>query len=55
MKVPVSPEVVKWILSWGPEVEVLEPEGLRQRVAEKLADALQPYVSLGQAIECDIT
>ncbi|MBT3221263.1 MAG: transcriptional regulator [Proteobacteria bacterium] len=45
-KVSVSPEVVTWVLSWGPEVEVLEPEGLRQRVAEKLAEALQPYASL---------
>ncbi|MBT3221883.1 MAG: WYL domain-containing transcriptional regulator [Proteobacteria bacterium] len=43
LEVAVSPEVVTWILSWGPEVEVLAPEGLRQRVAEKLAAALERY------------
>jgi predicted DNA-binding transcriptional regulator YafY len=29
-------ELVRWILSWHPDVEVLEPLRLRERIREKL-------------------
>lgn len=36
-------EITKWILSFGPAVEVLEPETLRQEIAELMKKALQKY------------
>jgi proteasome accessory factor B len=36
-------EIRAWILSWGPEVEVLAPEPLRAEVAELLAAAAARY------------
>jgi predicted DNA-binding transcriptional regulator YafY len=41
-------EVVKWILSFGREAELLRPAHLRERVREELADALG-YYSLREA------
>ena len=29
-------ELIRWILSWTPDVEVLAPEELKKRIAEKL-------------------
>ena len=34
-------ELVRWILSWMPDVKVLEPESLRARIVEKLQDGLR--------------
>jgi predicted DNA-binding transcriptional regulator YafY len=34
-------ELVRWILSWQPDVQVLEPERLRLRVEEKLREGLR--------------
>ncbi len=36
-------EISRWILSWGPQVEVLEPEILRNQVAANLGGALATY------------
>ncbi len=36
-------EVLNWVISFGPYVEVVEPEGLRQRVKEHLERALANY------------
>jgi len=36
-------ELVRWILSWQPDVQVLEPSRLRERIREKLAQALEGY------------
>jgi len=36
-------EVRLWILSWGSDVEVLEPAGLREDVAATLRRALERY------------
>jgi len=36
-------EISRWILSWGPQVEVLEPAELREAVPEALAAALKNY------------
>jgi len=33
-------ELVRWVLSWMPDVEVLTPQSLRDRVREKLRSAL---------------
>ena len=33
-------ELVRWVLSWMPDVEVLAPQSLRERVREKLREAL---------------
>lgn len=37
-------ELVPWLLGWGATVEVLEPESIRQEVAEKLAAAAEQYI-----------
>ena len=34
-------QVVRWILSWMPDVKVLAPKSLRDRVREKLLDGLR--------------
>ncbi|MDP7114578.1 MAG: WYL domain-containing protein, partial [Myxococcota bacterium] len=42
---PDSPELGGWILSWGPEVELLEPEELRLRIRDSLARTAMAYES----------
>jgi len=37
-------ELVRWILSWQPDVQVLEPERLRLRIAEKLMEGVRRIV-----------
>jgi len=34
-------ELVRWVLSWMPDVKVLAPKSLRDRITEKLRDGLQ--------------
>ncbi len=34
-------ELVRWILSWMPDVKVLTPKSLRDRIMEKLRNGLQ--------------
>ncbi len=34
-------ELVRWILSWMPDVKVLTPKSLRDRIVEKLQDGLR--------------
>jgi len=41
-------ELVRWILSWMPDVRVLEPESLGERIAEKLREGLQAHGNRGQ-------
>jgi len=36
-------EVRHWVLSWGTSAEVLEPEYLRQEIAQELSDCLRKY------------
>ncbi len=35
LEVPLSPELVSWILSWGGELQVVSPKELKEMVAEK--------------------
>jgi len=34
-------ELIRWILSWMPDVKVLSPKSLRDRIVEKLRDGLR--------------
>ena len=34
-------ELVRWVLSWMPDVKTLAPRSLRDRIAEKLRDGLR--------------
>ena len=43
MDLPLSPELLSWIVSWGPQVEVLEPQDLRDDVVAELRGALERY------------
>ena len=36
-------EISRWILSWGPQVEVMEPEGLREEILKALEEARANY------------
>jgi predicted DNA-binding transcriptional regulator YafY len=38
-------EVIRWVLSWMPDVKVLAPKNLRERIVEKLQDGLTKQVS----------
>lgn len=43
LAVPVTPEVMTWVMTWGAEARVLEPEGLRDWVIRELEGALKRY------------
>jgi predicted DNA-binding transcriptional regulator YafY len=43
LEIPVTPEVMTWVLTWGPEAEVLGPEGLREGVVGVLEGAAALY------------
>jgi len=38
-----TPELASWVLAWGEQVEVLEPDWLRRRVRRELEGALERY------------
>ncbi len=40
-------ELVRWVLSWMPDVKVLAPKSLRDRIAEKLQAGLREHESGG--------
>lgn len=40
-----SPEIKSWLLSWGKQVEVLEPQDLREEIKAELQAGLQQYQS----------
>ncbi len=42
---PITPDFVSWVLYYGPRVEVLKPQTLRERVTEELHRAVQRYQS----------
>ncbi len=41
--VPITPDLRSWLLSFGPSVEVLEPDSLRRSVADDLRAAIAAY------------
>lgn len=43
LDLPLSPELLSWVVSWGPQVEVLGPIELRAQVVAELASALELY------------
>ncbi len=43
MKAHIEEEVVWWLLSWGDQVQVLEPESLRLRMAEAAKKIFEKY------------
>ncbi len=40
-------EIMRWILGWGSEVEVIEPLALRQALAQRLQTAARQYAGDG--------
>lgn len=36
-------EIIRWVLNWGGQAEVLAPKALRERVAEKIQRAARKY------------
>ena len=43
LRVAVTPEIVRWVLTWGASAEVFRPEDLRRRVGEILRAAAERY------------
>lgn len=43
MKAHVETELVAWLLSWGEQVEVVEPESLKRRMADKAKKIFEKY------------
>jgi predicted DNA-binding transcriptional regulator YafY len=43
MRVAVTSELVRWVLQYGPEAEVLAPKRLRREVADRLSEAIASY------------
>jgi predicted DNA-binding transcriptional regulator YafY len=44
LELPITPEFVTWLLTWGPKVEVTSPEWLRDELRDAYADALELYI-----------
>jgi predicted DNA-binding transcriptional regulator YafY len=54
LDVPVTPELVSWVLSWGPRAEALAPASLRAAITASLRAAQRLYeVALDPAEETD--
>lgn len=53
LRVGSSLEVTPWIRSWGPDVEVLEPLGLRRELAQQAAELAATYSSKVKGLETD--
>jgi predicted DNA-binding transcriptional regulator YafY len=47
LKIRHESEVLQWFLSWGSHVKILEPDSLRQRLAEEAQMMLQNYQDMG--------
>lgn len=45
MTVPVAPDFISWILSWGQNIRVIEPEHLRKTIVEEAAKVVGLYKS----------
>lgn len=45
MTVPVAPDFISWILSWGQNIRVIEPEHLQKTIAEEAAKIVDLYKS----------
>jgi predicted DNA-binding transcriptional regulator YafY len=43
LEVPVTPELQTWILTWGQKMEVIKPESLRRKIADRFRAALSAY------------
>lgn len=43
MEVPVSPELVTWILGWHTAIKVIKSESLVDEITQKLEEALKIY------------
>jgi len=43
MEVPVSPELVTWILGWHTAIKVIRPESLVEEITHKLEETLKTY------------
>ena len=43
LKVRMESEVLQWLLSWGGNVRVLEPDSLRRRLAEEGKKIVENY------------
>lgn len=49
MEVPISYEIISWILRCGSAPEVLQPASLKSRIVEELEPSLERCRSKGQA------
>ena len=43
MNVAVAPELISWIMGFGPDVEVIEPLSLRERIYELHLKAIEKF------------
>jgi predicted DNA-binding transcriptional regulator YafY len=41
-------ELIRWVLSWMPDVQVLAPKSLKDRIDEKLRDGLARKSGIGE-------
>ena len=44
MKVPLSPELITWILGWHTAIKVLRPDSLKAEITKKLQETLEQYI-----------
>jgi predicted DNA-binding transcriptional regulator YafY len=50
LRIPITPEVVTWVRTWGSEAEVIAPDDLRQAVCDDLQRAAALYSQPAPAI-----
>lgn len=43
MTVPIVPDFISWIISWGKGIKVLEPKELQEKIITEITDVLKQY------------
>lgn len=43
MEVPIKEDLISWILSWSPNIEVIEPQELIDKIKQRISDSLNIY------------
>ena len=51
LEVPATGEIKRWIMRWGAQVEVLEPDSLREEIRSEAAEILGVYAGTSRELK----